>query len=448
MRLLLPILSASLLLTQSVVESRWTPKPGSTWNYLLGVDSDSEILGCKEQVLTIDVNKSKSLIDKLHSRGQKVICYFSGGTLETHRSDKSKYLAVSGLVKSEWSRWDEQFVDYRKKSALKPLIKSRMEMAISKNCDAIEVDCIDTFYQAKVRGWKDPLTKDDAKTFALWLSDLAHELGISIGLKNTGDLAPQLVDKFDFAVVESCSQSSNVCSLFKDFPKQGKAVFTVHYGSFGSQVSRMVKEQKNLGYTCTFNPDEDLHHPGFSYNCDTGSKSDTSGKIPAQTSKPNAGNAPANAKAPANGAKAPNAPVNGAAAPNALNGMNAAPGATKNIPGMANGVNGTANAIPGLLNNTLAPNTTLGLAPTTSNVNLVPTQTLDKTIAGSDSNEKKDDGSKTPYAITAITLGGVATAAAALAFIKKNKKKTDNYPIDYQTDYQPNYQTNYQNNYY
>jgi len=283
MKLLLPIVAVSLLFTNSV-ESRWVPRPGTTWNYLLAA-SDSDILSRKEEALTVDLNIKPEMINKLHKQGKKVICYFSGGTLEGHRKDYNDYYNTPGLIpdKRGITRWGEVWLDYRRPE-IRPLIKRRMKEAISKKCDAIEVDCLDGYHFEEVtEKWKNPLTKEDSYVFAKWLSQMAHNLGISIGLKNLAGTAARLVNDFDFAVVESCSDSPNLCARFKDFPKHNKAVFTIHYGNYGSfnsQRNRMVKEQKGLGFTCTFNNDENLKHPGYAFNCDTGSKSNTSGSIP------------------------------------------------------------------------------------------------------------------------------------------------------------------------
>jgi len=55
MKLIIPILTASLLLTQSV-ESRWMPKPGLTWSYGIALkDSDLYV----EKYNTIQYNKIK-----------------------------------------------------------------------------------------------------------------------------------------------------------------------------------------------------------------------------------------------------------------------------------------------------------------------------------------------------------------------------------------------------
>ncbi|OUM59160.1 glycoside hydrolase family 114 protein [Piromyces sp. E2] len=287
MKFIFPVLSTLVALAYQV-ESKWTPPPGSTWNYLLNV-KDDEILKAKEQILTIDVNKSSELIETLHKRGQKVICYFSGGTIEKHRKDFDEYWNTPGLIPDKnneegKTRFDEYWIDYRKKNLLAPLIKNRMKIAVEKKCDAIEVDCLGAYnHKIVTERWKDPLTKEDAYEFAKWLSAMAHSLDLSIGLKNVAGIAPRLVNDFDFAVVESCSMSKKICAKYEDFPKQGKAVFTVHYGDYGSfneQIKTMVEEQKGFGYTCTFNINDDLKQLGYSYNCDTGSKTNLSGYIP------------------------------------------------------------------------------------------------------------------------------------------------------------------------
>jgi len=285
MKFLLPLttLIASLLLASNT-EALSKFKPGSSWNYLLGVNDENVILNLKEQVLTIDLNR-RHLVPKLHSQGKKVICYFSGGTLEPHRPDKDKYEAINknhkGFLYGGPTKWNEQYVDFRMKDLLQPLLEDRMKLAVQAGCDGIEVDCLGAYNHDEPK--KHGFTKDDTYEFAKWLSKSAHKVGIAIGLKNVATLAPKLVNDFDFAVVESCSSSKNVCALFKDFPKQGKAVFTIHYGdygSFSSQKNTMVQEQKGLGYTCTFNNDDDLKKPGYGYSCDSGSTTSTAGSVP------------------------------------------------------------------------------------------------------------------------------------------------------------------------
>jgi len=181
-----------------------------------------------------------------------------------------------------------------------------MQRAIKNKCDAIEVDCLGAYnHEVVTKRWKDPLTKEDAYDFAKWLSAMAHDLGIAIGLKNVAGLAPRLVNDFDFAVVESCSHSEKVCALYEQFPKQGKAVFVIHYdkygGSFEKQKAAMVRELKGFGYTCIFN-EKSLQNPSIQFDCDTGSKTSISGKSTtvSNTNTKTSNNKSSNVKAPAN----------------------------------------------------------------------------------------------------------------------------------------------------
>jgi endo-alpha-1,4-polygalactosaminidase (GH114 family) len=453
----LSIITAALLLTSNV-ESRWTPKPGLTWSYGIALET-SDILSRPEDVITIDYQKGADVISKLHSKGKKVICYFSGGTIEPHRDDKDAYYNTPNLVVEGKTRWDENWLNFRNE-AVYPLIRKRIQRAVKENCDALEIDCLGAFNheQLTTKYSGKPYTKEDSFKFAKKLSKMAHEEGISIGLKNVATIAPQLVNDFDFAVVESCSMSKNVCALYKDFPKQGKAVFTIHYGNYGSfssQVSTMVKEQNGYGYTCTFNDDDNLKHPGYSYNCDNGSKSGTSGSVPKVQNNPKTDGNPSTSNT---GVKTSPGTVN--------NGTKSASGAvnsgTKSAPG-ASGAPGTQGAqgaplngsvpkgiIPGVSTPALGVNATV---TSTASVGAVPGATTaplnaGATVPGADTSksnvsttekavENEDDSHNVGTTVALISLGGVATAAAAFFLVKKSKKykKTD-------TDYTQQYYSN------
>lgn len=450
MKFLLPLttLIASLLLAGNT-EAYTKFKPGSTWNYLLGVNDNNVILNLKEDVLTIDLNR-RNLVPKLHSQGKKVICYFSGGTLEPHRDDKDKYEAInkkhSGFLYGGPTKWNEQYVDFRMKDLLQPLLENRMKLAHQAGCDGIEVDCLGAFNHEEPK--KHGLTKEDSYNFAKWLASSAHKVGIAIGLKNVATLAPRLVNDFDFAVVESCSSSKNVCALFKDFPKQGKAVFTIHYGdygSFSSQKSTMVNEQKGLGYTCTFNNDDDLKKPGYGYNCDNGSTTSISGNVPkveastavnqtvnknnnssaaTQKNVPSAvnqngkvagtvGNNIGNVNAPGVPITAvPNANSNGTVPP----ALNSAFGDSAGSPGIIDGVvPPDVSAIPNI--SPVGPGQAPGQAPGPAvNENGVGKVELD---------DKKDGGNSSTY-VFVVAAGGAATAAVVgFIFLKRSDKFTD-----------------------
>ncbi|OUM66352.1 glycoside hydrolase family 114 protein, partial [Piromyces sp. E2] len=204
----------------------WAPKAGLTWNYVLGNDVD--VSKEKAQVVDMDINKSIETINKLHKAGKKVICYFSGGTIEDFRDDADQFTKVPGLVKNTFEDWpEERWLDYRIE-AIKPLIEARMKKAVSKNCDGIEVDNLDGYQMDEVKTWKKPLTRNDAITYAKWLATTAHKLNISIGLKNTLGIIDEVGDYFDFAINEECVKY-NECKRYKNFISKNKPVFGVTY---------------------------------------------------------------------------------------------------------------------------------------------------------------------------------------------------------------------------
>jgi len=75
-----------------------------------------------------------------------------------------------------------------------------------------------------------------------WLAETAHARGLSIGLKNDMDQAPELLAHFDWALNEECFQYEE-CETLLPFIEAGKAVFNVEYsleaGEFCAQARDM-----------------------------------------------------------------------------------------------------------------------------------------------------------------------------------------------------------------
>ncbi|OUM69106.1 glycoside hydrolase family 114 protein, partial [Piromyces sp. E2] len=189
---------------------------------------DFEVSKEKADVIEISLEKDKSIIDQLHRNGKKVVCYFSGGTVETYR-DYFKEYKSAGILKNRYSAWsDEYWIDYRI-SKYQSLIKQRIRTAVQKGCDAIDVDNVDGYQVHDVKKWDHPLSKDDAIKFTSWLGKTAHEMGISIGLKNCLDIVDTVGKYYDFAVNERCAQKGE-CHWYKNYLKTGKPVFSISYG--------------------------------------------------------------------------------------------------------------------------------------------------------------------------------------------------------------------------
>ena len=73
-----------------------------------------------------------------------------------------------------------------------------------------------------------PLSYQDQLEYNIWLADQAHARGLSIGLKNDGEQAQDLVSHFDWALSEDCF-ADDWCSEMAPFVSAGKAVFAAEY---------------------------------------------------------------------------------------------------------------------------------------------------------------------------------------------------------------------------
>ncbi|OUM58130.1 glycoside hydrolase family 114 protein, partial [Piromyces sp. E2] len=258
---------------------RWIPTPGLTWDYLLG--GDKNIIGKSDKdVVTFDIDYAKDMVPILHNKGQKAVCYFSGGSSQSEKDDFKDY-QKAGVVRKEKTGWGNYVIDIKNKKKLQPLIRKRIQRAVSSGCDAIEVDSLDVPY----RRAKDYYTKEDSVVFAKWLAETAHEENISIGLKNLATSSVKLEPYFDFAVVESCAEDNNLCDYYKAFTKNDKAVFIVHYEDRGwklssnSKLKQLIKEQGSRKFTCVLSKVQDLNTHSVNYNCDNGAVIGQSGKL-------------------------------------------------------------------------------------------------------------------------------------------------------------------------
>ncbi len=159
---------------------------------------------------------------RLHGDGRKVICYVNAGAAEDFRPDRDRIPAeVQGAPNGfPGERW----LDIRRLDVLRPVMAARFDMCRQKGFDAVEADLVDGY--AADTGF--PLTADDQLSYNRMLADLAHERGMSIGLKNDLDQVGDLVDQFDFAINEQCVEFDE-CALLAPFVERRKAVFHAEY---------------------------------------------------------------------------------------------------------------------------------------------------------------------------------------------------------------------------
>ncbi len=214
-------LLASLFSPALASTTHWfQPKAGTTWQWQLQGNLNTRY---DAEVYDVDLfDTDAKQIQSLQRQGHKVICYFSAGSFEDWRNDIQSFPKRSiGKPLDEWL--GEHWLDIRDKQVWRGM-QNRLKLAAQKGCDGVEPDNVDG-YQNNT-GFS--LTTSDQLRFNRFLAQSAHILKLSIGLKNSLGLIPELVNDFDFAVNEECMEYQE-CHHLKPFIDQNKAVFHVEY---------------------------------------------------------------------------------------------------------------------------------------------------------------------------------------------------------------------------
>lgn len=203
----------------------WKPAPGLTWTYQLSViPTATQLLNPKEfDVWNIDLfDTPTSSIKTIQNANSKVICYFSAGTFENWRSDALKFKASD--KGNAMADWDGETWLNTGSANVRAIMTARLDLAASKGCNAVDPDNIDGYDHPTGL----PLSRDTATDYIKFLATEANKRGLSIGLKNSLDIIPNVLPSVQFAVNEQCAQY-NECQNLKPFTDAGKAVFHVEY---------------------------------------------------------------------------------------------------------------------------------------------------------------------------------------------------------------------------
>lgn len=201
--------------------ANWQPSPGTSWQWQLTGDLDTDL-----DVAMFDVDPDEvgaEAIQALQAVGRVVICYFSAGTHEPWRDDAADFPA--GAIGDPLPDWpDERWLDTRD-AAVRGVLTARLDRAAALGCDGVEPDNVDAY--ANESGF--PLSAETQLDFNRFLAREAHARGLSVGLKNDLDQIEDLVADFDWALNEECF-AYDECELLLPFIRAGKAVFQVEYG--------------------------------------------------------------------------------------------------------------------------------------------------------------------------------------------------------------------------
>jgi hypothetical protein len=175
----------------------------------------------------------REVIDELHGRGCKVLCYFSAGSGENWRPDYAQFLGTDlGKPLEGWE--GERWLDVRSQRVL-DLMLARLNLAAERGCDGVEMDNVDAY--ANDSGFS--LRDSDQLAYNRRLANEAHARSLAVALKNDGDQATALVDYFDFELNEEC-HAFDECGLLQVFLDRGKPVLNVEYADNLTQANALA----------------------------------------------------------------------------------------------------------------------------------------------------------------------------------------------------------------
>lgn len=213
--------AVSIPTSPAILESKTLIPVNATWQIQYSGEMDYSL---DVDVYNLDLfDTDPTVISQLHVRGIFVMCYFSAGSYEEWRPDAEQF--PSEVLGKQLDGWEgERWLDIRRIDLLKPIIESRLDLAIEKNCDGVDPDNVDGYQNDT--GFS--ITATDQVVYNIFLSTQAHSRGLLIGLKNDLDQIPELVQFFDWILNEECF-SQEECHHLVPFILAGKPVFVVEY---------------------------------------------------------------------------------------------------------------------------------------------------------------------------------------------------------------------------
>lgn len=204
----------------------WQPTVGTTFQYVLSHPIQLDHATCpisQAEVWIVDLFETPaSTVAALHAQNRKVVAYFSAGSFEDWRSD-AKEFAKSDLGRN-MDGWEGEKWLQTNSQNVRDIMRKRMDMAVAKGFDGIDPDNIDGYDNKNGVGLK----KADTINFVRWLADEGHARGLSVGLKNGGDIVRDVIDYVEFCVQEQAVQYDDE-EAFTPFLKKGKPIFHVEY---------------------------------------------------------------------------------------------------------------------------------------------------------------------------------------------------------------------------
>jgi hypothetical protein len=219
----------------------WQPAPGLTWQWDLSEETvDTSI---QADVYDIDLYADQAIIDELHAKGRRVICYISVGSWEDWRPDKDQF--PPEVLGKDYEGWPgEKWLDIRQIDKLAPIMRARLDLCKAKGFVGLEPDNMEIYTNRT--GF--PLTYADQLKYALWLAEEAHARGLAIGQKNAPDQTIDLVNVYDFAITEDAFYYKWEEDMLP-YIQAGKPVFAAEYTDLPGDFEAACRKSQELGFS-------------------------------------------------------------------------------------------------------------------------------------------------------------------------------------------------------
>ncbi|KAF4466532.1 endo alpha-14 polygalactosaminidase precursor [Fusarium albosuccineum] len=221
--------STADLETRAIGRSKlWKPAVGTPFQIILSQTIKIPKGGVKDLKPNVPVwdsdlfDNPKETFTALRNAGKTVICYFSAGTYENWRDDKSSFQKKDlGNPLSGWP--GERWVNIRS-SSVRSIMAKRIKLAAEKGCDAIDPDNMDGYSNDNGLG----LTEADTISYVKFLSSEAAKYKMVMGMKNGGSITESVLPYVGFCINESCIQYAE-CDLYSPYIDAEKPVFNIEY---------------------------------------------------------------------------------------------------------------------------------------------------------------------------------------------------------------------------
>jgi len=235
---------------------------GSTIGPTPGMSMQIQLSGALDDSLDVDLydidlhNNSAGDFAGLHAAGRVVACYFSAGTLETWRGDADA-LPQAAIGNPHPQYPSERWLDVNS-GAVRALMQTRIELAKTKGCDAIQPANLMVFSANSGLS----ISRAQNEEFALFLTRTAHDRGLSVAWSDEPDVFPGLEQTFDWGLAIQCIQY-NRCAAWSGFRNAGRAVFIIEIGD-ESDVTRVCPAAASLGVPAII---KDNNYTAFRVGC-------------------------------------------------------------------------------------------------------------------------------------------------------------------------------------